>query len=166
MLGPYGHAFAYWSERALREVENVHLSWQASVGAGAGNLLNYTTETLPGARRFDRSEAPNFHSMKMLLPTLDVLADAGLTRIEEHNRALVTRFLESYPRAKYEMITPIGEHANIICLRQKGGADAQALQAALIEKKIDASVREGNLRLSFHLFNTFEQVDRLVQALS
>jgi selenocysteine lyase/cysteine desulfurase len=165
LLGPYGHAFAYWSERALGEIENVHLSWQVMVNADAGDLLKYTVEALPGARRFDRGQAPNFVSTQMLAASLDVLSDAGLDNIERHNAALVTRFLEGYPKTKFQLVTPVEERANIICLRQTGGGTAQALEKALREKKIEASVREGNLRLSFHLFNTPEEVDRVNRVL-
>jgi cysteine desulfurase/selenocysteine lyase len=165
MLGPYGHAFACWSTRAMKTVEHVHLSWQGSLGSRDGNILNYSIETTPGARRFDRGQAPNVTGLKALMQSLDLLYETGLANIEAHNKSLVTRFLKTFPRQRFQLITPEGEHANIICLRPKDG-NSDALQASLVNKSIDASVREGNLRLSFHLFNTAEQIENLVRALS
>jgi cysteine desulfurase / selenocysteine lyase len=165
MLGPYGHAFAYWSDRALKEIANVHISWQASEGSRPGDMLNYTIKPLPGARKFDRGQAPNIIGMKMLIQSLGLLAEVTLPAIEKHNRALVSQFLETFPKSKYNVITPIGEHANIISIRQTAGGSVEALQASLREKKIDASIREGNLRMSFHLFNTQLDVENLVKAL-
>jgi len=166
LLAPYGHAFGYWSKRALELVENTHLSWLTSAGSVAGNLLNYTTESTGGARKYDRSQAAHFVEMKGALASWDVIREAGLSNIEAHNKALVTQFLETYPKSKFNMITPVGEHANILCMRAASGVDSVSLQTMLTARKIDASIREGNLRLSFHLYNTPEEVAALVEALA
>lgn len=166
LLGPYGHAFAYWSKETLSRVQNTHLSWQTSSGSTPGNLLNYTVEALPGARRFDRGQAPNYLAMKTLLASLSLFNELGLDKIQSHNAHLVNQFLESYPKESYQLITPPPAMGNIVCLRSTAKADSEKLEKALREKKIYASVREGNLRLGFHLFNDENQVNALVQALN
>lgn len=165
LLGPYGHAFAYFSPRALDLVERTHASWMASPHAKtASDLLRYTLETLPGARKFDRGEAPNLVPSALLGGALSLFEEIGLEKIGAHNRELVSYFIAGLPTAKYELLTPKDNRAAILALRRRGGESA-GLAAALKALGIDASVREGNLRLSFHLFNTKEQVDALVRGL-
>ncbi|MEZ4871581.1 MAG: aminotransferase class V-fold PLP-dependent enzyme [Bdellovibrionales bacterium] len=167
VLGPYGHAFAYWSERALKEIGNIHISWQSvKSGADTNDLLNYSMDTLPGARVFDRGQAPNVVTMSILSKSLELLEEVGLKTIEDHNQKLVNFFIENYPKSMYEFVTPIGEHKNILCLKTTSGIDTLKLEESLSQNGIDISVREGNLRLSFHLFNTKNEVETLLKALS
>ena len=53
---------------------------------------------------------------------------------------------------------------NIVCLKSVGG-DSIALETELKKRNVDVSVRQGNIRLSFHVFNTKLQVDELIKAL-
>jgi selenocysteine lyase/cysteine desulfurase len=53
---------------------------------------------------------------------------------------------------------------NIVCLKAVA-LDSIALEAELKKRNIDVSVRQGNIRLSFHVFNTTSQVDQLINAL-
>ena len=52
--------------------------------------------------------------------------------------------------------------ANIVCFNIPG-IDPLLLAKKLKQRNIDVSVREGNIRLSFHLFNTKKQVDMLLE---
>ena len=48
MLGPYGQAFAYFSDTALETIHHTNGNWAASPNSKDTNdLLRYTTETLP-----------------------------------------------------------------------------------------------------------------------
>ncbi len=53
---------------------------------------------------------------------------------------------------------------NIVCMKAKG-IDSIQLERELKHNNVDISVRQGNLRLAFHIFNTKDQVDTLVRAL-
>ena len=72
-------------------------------------------------------------------------------------------FLDHYPKNKYELITPVESRANILCLRGKN-IDPLNLERELKFRNLDVSVRQGNVRLSFHLFNNKEQVETLIKA--
>ncbi len=166
LLSPYGHAFAYWSDNALNLIENTHLSWQTFInGTESEDLLKYSIEALPGARKFDRGQAPNLIGMNALLKTLELFIEVGLENIEEHNKNLVSYFLNNYPKEKYDLITPLGEHKNILALKAINEGNPLALENSLRKNGIEASVREGNLRLSFHLFNNLKETDILLEAL-
>jgi hypothetical protein len=60
MLGPYGHAFAYFNQKAQDQIYHLNANWILSPNSKqVYNLLDYTTETLPGARQYDRGQAAN-----------------------------------------------------------------------------------------------------------
>lgn len=165
LLGPVGHAFAYFSKRALELIDRTHANWMTSVNSRtAGDLVKYTTRALPGARKFDRGQTPNVIGMAVLEGSLDLLLEAGLPAVSAHNRELAEYFFERYPRDAFTAITPRDEAAAIVALRSTDGK-SEALAASLRARNFDVSVREGNLRVSFHLFNTREQVDSLLAAL-
>lgn len=165
LLGPYGGGFAYYSNSAIETITRQQASWLTSPNSqSTGSLLNYTTKTIPGARKFDRGQTSNIVYYKTWGEALKLLKSWNLNTISNHNLSLVEEFKSNFPRIKYDMITPLDSHSNILCLKAKN-ADTDRLQEKLRSKNIDVSVREGNLRISFHLFNTTEQVHKLLNAL-
>lgn len=165
MCGPYGHAFAYYSPRALQIIKQTHGNWAiSSKSKDVHNLLDYTTDTLPGARKFDRGQPMNLLPLACFEGALDLFLEIGLGNIQNHNQSLVQFFLDHYPKKKFEIVTPIDHAGNIICIKSKG-SDPLALEHKLEEHNIKVSVRQGNIRISFHLFNNIKQVEKLVTAL-
>jgi cysteine desulfurase / selenocysteine lyase len=165
MLGPYGHAFGHFNDRAQALIDHTTANWILSPNSKVVySLLDYTTETLPGARKYDRGQASNFLAMACLEASLEFLLQADLERVAEHNAALRDHFLANYPKSKFELITPTSHMGNIISMKCKN-IDSITLERELKFRNIDISVRQGNLRLSFHVFNTKEQVDTLLSAI-
>lgn len=164
LLGPYGSAFAYFSDRALEEVRRTHAAWGASANMrSTESLLDYTTKTLPGAVKFDRGEASTYLIMAALDGALDVMLEEGLAKIEKHNDQLARQFLDGLPGhcssfSSTENLSPI------VCFRSTR-EDSVNLKARLAKENIDLTIREGFLRASFHLFNTKEEVIRLLGCL-
>ena len=165
MLGPYGHAFAYFSKKAQDKIYHRNANWILSPNSKVVyNLLDDTTETLPGARQYDRGQAANLLCSGCLEGSLSFLQEVGLKNIREHNAEIRNTFLQNYPKKKYQLVTPLEYMGNIVCLKSVGG-DSIALETELKKRNVDVSVRQGNIRLSFHVFNTKFQVDELIKAL-
>lgn len=165
MLGPYGHAFGYFNQAAQDQIYHLNANWILSPNSkNVYNLLDYTTDTLPGARQYDRGQAANLLCSGCLQGSLGFLNEIGLKRIQEYNEIIRDFFLENFPKNKYSLITPREHMGNIVCLKSKN-ADSIALEYELKKRNIDVSVRQGNIRLSFHVFNTKEQVCELISAL-
>ena len=166
MLGPYGHAFAYFNQRAQDSISHLNANWILSPNSKqVYNLLDYTTETLPGARQYDRGQAANLLCSGCLEGSLSFLQEVGLEKIREHNLEVRDYFLEIYPKTKYNLVTPLEHMGNIVCLKASNQGDSIALEAELKKRNIDVSVRQGNMRLSFHVFNTKSQVEELVKGM-
>jgi len=164
LLGPYGTAYAYFSDRALQKVRRSHAHWLASANVrSTESLLDYTTDTLPGAVKFDRGEAPVYLLNAAMDASLGVLLDQNLDKIEHHNMDLARYFLESLPTG-YESLSTIETLSPIICFKSLK-VDSGEMKKRLAKAGIDISLREGYLRASFHFFNDRKQVDQLLGVL-
>lgn len=165
MLGPYGHAFAYFSQRAQDQIYHLNANWILSPNSKqVYNLLDYTTETLPGARQYDRGQAANLLCSGCLEGSLSFLQEVGLSNIRKYNAEIRDYFLEHYPKSKYNLVTPLDHMGNIVCMKSVSG-DSIALEQEFKKRNIDVSVRQGNIRLSFHVFNTKAQVEELIKGM-
>lgn len=165
ILGPYGHAFAYFSDHALQKVQHQNANWISSPNSKVVyNLLDYTTETLPGARKFDRGQASNMLTMSCLEASIEFLNEIGLSEIQHHNEEVRDYFLDNIPNKDFQIITPKDHMANIVALKAIK-ADPISLERELKYRNVDVSIRQGNIRLSFHIFNNKDHVDELLKAL-
>ncbi|MBT6326796.1 MAG: aminotransferase class V-fold PLP-dependent enzyme [Bdellovibrionales bacterium] len=166
LLGPYGHAFAYFSDRAQEIIHHTNANWLTSpTSTNVNNLLEYTTETVPGARKYDRGQTSNMLVSSCLKGGIELLNKLGLDNIEQYNQTLRNHFLNNFHPEKYHLITPRSSTSNIVALREKNPLSSK-LKEKLKEENIDVSVRQGNVRLSFHLFNTLDQVNHLLNVIN
>ena len=162
LLGPYGGAFGYFSSRAIEKIRRQNASWLVSPTLETlDDLLRYTPKAPKGAKRFDRGQSPNMLASAGLQVSLDLLNTIGLETIEDDNASLCSYFLENLPKS-FKVTTP-QERGNIICLQPP--CDLSLLKEMFEKEKVKVSIREGNLRVSFHFFNTRKQVDRLLEIL-
>ena len=161
LLAPYGLAFGWWSKRACEVVRHSHAGW-LTMPHMPYDLTKYTTATFSGARRFDRGQAPAPLQINGLLASLSLLSEVGLDDVWKWNQSLRQQFEEEIPRGRMEILSQ-GRDSNILCVRVDG-VDASKVQEQLRAQNVDVSVREGNLRISFHVFNTTDDVEKLVKA--
>jgi len=165
MLGPYGHAFGYFNTYAQEKIAHHNANWILSpTSKSVYNLLDYTIETLPGARKYDRGQAGNFLTNSCLEGSLDFFKKVGMDNVKKISFESRDYFLNQFPKNKYNLVTPIENMGNIVCVRSTG-EDSIKLEQELKRHNVDVSVRQGNVRISFHVFNTKAQVDKLVEAL-
>ena len=165
MLGPYGHAFGYFSERALDKIAHRDAVWtNAPASCLSDSLTNYTLETAEGARKFDRGQPANFLLNAGLEGSLELFEELGLDSVQAHNAGLRDYFLQEYPSKQYRLISHPDHLSNILTLKPTSG-NSETLEKRLQDQNVDISVREGNIRISFHLYNTRRQVEKLIELL-
>lgn len=171
LCGPYGTGFC-WLRPELRErlVVNRHY-WLASQTAddlqGGGDEAGFPDPATLGARRFDVFGTASFFNVKPFAAAVETLLAAGLERIEAHDRALVDRLIEGLDRRRYRLLSPEAPAARtpIVVLSHREPARNPDVFERLREAGLDAALRRGNLRVSLHLHNTPDDVDRLLAAL-
>jgi len=149
LLSPRGSAFMAVREERLASIPPLHAGWWATDDPN-GNLFGLPNRISATARRLDSS--PAWFSWVGTAAALDAIADIGVAAIEAHDMRLARRFCEQMGLAPPQ--------SPIIYLPSGDGFDR------LLEAGILASVRDGRLRVSFHIYNTDEDVDRTVDALA
>jgi selenocysteine lyase/cysteine desulfurase len=118
----------------------------------------------PTARRFD-SGTPPVPSLYPGVAGMELIAEVGVPAIEQHVNGLVDRLLAGLDELGATVATPrvAAERGPLVCVVS---TDPNALVAALAAERIVTSTRDSNLRISLHLYNVEDDVDRIVAALA
>lgn len=155
LLGPHGAAFLVVPED-FGDLTPVQAGWVAGERPW-DSCYGPVTELARSARRFDSS--PALFTYAGLRAALELVEEIGVDTVRAHDLALADRFRAGLAQLGHEPVPAPG--SPIVSVPGLG-----RLQPELAKKGIAVSDRAGNLRASFHLYNTEADVDRLLDALS
>jgi selenocysteine lyase/cysteine desulfurase len=127
------------------------------------NRAELTWEPLPGAARYETGGIPVLLAAAVSAG-IDYVNACGLDKIRAHARQLTDRLQDELPKLGYKPLTPRETQTPILAFELKDGA---ATQKALQAGKVTATIigNEKRLRLSVSVFNTHEDIDRVVEVL-
>jgi len=162
LLGSAGLAFMWVRGALLATLMPTQTGWFADEDIFAMSIADYSPHAT--ARRFD-SGTPPVPSLYPGTAGMELIAQVGVPAIEAYVRGLVDRLLAGLDELGATVATPRGEgeYGPLICVVS---TDPNALVAALAEQRIVTSTRDANLRVSLHLYNIEEDVDRILEALA
>lgn len=164
LLGPYSVGFLYVDPKhhGGRPLEN---NWIARAGSeDFAGLVRYRDDYQPGARRFDMGERANFALMPQAVATMSQLLDWGIPAIQR-TLAELTGGIAARAAALGIASVPADRRAgHYLGLRFPGGIP-DGLGRRLAEERIFISVRGASMRVTPHLYNTDEDIDRFLAVL-
>jgi selenocysteine lyase/cysteine desulfurase len=167
LCGPYGTGFAWLDQPLLDRLRPQQAYWLAmQAGRGLDQMRGTEVRDDLGVRAFDVFCPAAFASTLPWIAALQVFLNAGVAAIAEHDQHLVDRLLAGLDPGQYDPISPRTGPARstlVVLARRDGTAAARHRQ--LTEAGVDTAYREGNLRLSIHLFNTAAEIDRALSLL-
>ncbi|MBM2821772.1 MAG: aminotransferase class [Thermoleophilia bacterium] len=149
LMSPRGTAYMAIRPEPLRDVVPATAGWYA----GEDPLATFFGPPLrlaDSARRLDTS--PAWYMWVAAAPTLAIIEEIGVEAIHAHDVRLANRF-----RAGLGL--EVGNSAIVM-------SDAPGAAEKLARAGIQAAVRGGKLRTSWHVYNTEHDVDRTIDALS
>lgn len=149
LMSPRGSAFLAVSDRLLERAVPHSAGWYAGEDV-PGSYFGPPLRLASNARRLDVS--PAWFSWVGTAPALDLVEQIGVDAIHDHNVALANRFRAGIG------LQP-GNSA-IVCAELPGAAER--LQHA----GIIAATRGGRLRTSWHVYNSEDDVDQVLEALN
>ena len=176
---PFGCGFLYInrnSQARLRPPIAGYLDIQDPAG-GWGEYFQTPTITpvqnyryVESARRFESGGTANYPGAVGLAASLKLIQELGPERIEAHIRGLTDSLLRGLDKLGIEVVTPraVQNRSGIITFSVGTAEQNVALMTRLQERKILVSVRYtsgvGGIRVSCHLYNSQEDVERLLNA--
>ncbi|MBT3150644.1 aminotransferase class V-fold PLP-dependent enzyme [Streptomyces sp. CHD11] len=155
LLGPHGVAFLVVPED-FGDLTPVQAGWVAGEDPW-DSCYGPVTELARSARRFDSSPALLDHAG--LRASLELVEEIGVDAIRGHDLALADRFRAGLADLGRTPVPAPG--SPIVSVPGLGARQPELAQAG-----IQVSNRAGHLRASFHLYNTRDDVDRLLDVLS
>jgi selenocysteine lyase/cysteine desulfurase len=164
LLGPYAMGFLYAAPHR-RHGMPLEQGWMNRAGAeDFARLVDCQDAYRPGARRYDMGEAPNFGLLPMTVAALEQLLAWGVADIQA-TLAARTAGIATRAAALGLTSTPAPLRAgHFLGLGFPDGLPP-GLPDRLAAENVHVSVRGASLRVTPHLWNDDEDVDRLFAAL-
>src|SRR5687768_2484360 len=127
------------------------------------NRAQLTWEPLPGAARYETGGIPVILAAGVNAG-IDYVNKLGLSNIRTHAKQLTDRLQTELPPLGYKSLTPRETETPIVAFELK---DAAATSKVLQAGKVVGTVigNENRLRLAVSVFNTHEDIDRVVAVL-
>lgn len=168
LCGPYGTGFT-WLRPGLRERLRPQQAYWLAMQAGRGldHMRDYSVRDDLGVRAMDVFCPANFATTLPWAAAVELLLSAGVPAIAEYDQWLVDRLLAGIDQAAYEVVSPVRgpSRSTLVVLARRDGSTGRRYRQ-LGAAGVDVAYREGNLRLSPHLFTTAGDIDRAVEELN
>ena len=167
MMSPAGIGFAYIPER-MRKVINPSYVSTKNVNYDFTNFLDYKLELREDGSAYENS-TPNTLGMIGLESSVELFLHLGVENIYKHIISLLDIFAEglaSLPDFFIESDLSDEHRSNILIFSHKDKSRNPQIQSELETQNIFIAIREGYLRVSPHLFNSTEDITKLITALN
>lgn len=166
LMGPPGVGFCYFSPELLERVRPAVVG--ATSVAGHERYFDYDLTLRPTARRFEESVVSLLDTVTFGA-ALELLLEVGVTTIEDRVLNLAERLARGLSERGHEIIEPWprarSESSGIVSFR-KPGASAQEVLRDLNAAHVVARIHRDFVRLSPHFYNTYEEVERVLEVLA
>jgi selenocysteine lyase/cysteine desulfurase len=162
LLASAGLAFMFVKRGLHERLLPTQTGWFADEDIFRMDISDYSPAR--DARRFD-SGTPPVPNIYAGLAGIGIVEAVGVEAIEAHVRALADGLLTGLDELGATIATPRGgnDYGPLVCV---ASTDAPALVDALRAERIVTSERDSNLRVSLHLYNVDEDLERLLAALA
>jgi selenocysteine lyase/cysteine desulfurase len=169
LCGPYGTGFAWVRPDVLETLEYEQAYWLAQLpDDDLSRRLDYSLRDDLGAAAFDVFGTANFNNFLPWTASVEYLLGHGIEAIAAHVDALVERLLAALDGSDVEVLSPRegSARSSLVVLSHRDASRNAGLHERLAIEGIDVALREGNLRLSPHLYNGEDDIDAALAVLA
>jgi selenocysteine lyase/cysteine desulfurase len=159
LLGPPGLAFMYVRQELISSLVPTLTGWFAQTNPFAYDPRHI--DLSPTARRFE-SGSPSVPNVYAAVPGFQLLQDIGMENVAAHIRRLTQSLLSCARDLGIRAKTPADGSGPLVVLQSN---DSTRLVQKLAESGIVASNRHDGLRISFHVYNTSDDVKAVMEVL-
>jgi selenocysteine lyase/cysteine desulfurase len=159
LLGPPGLAFLYVRKELISTLAPSVTGWFGQSNPFAYNPQHF--ELSPTARRFE-SGSPSVPNVYGAMPGFQMLQEIGMENIASHVKSLTQSLLSRTSDLGILAKTSGGSSGPLVVLQCQ---DSTQMLQKLAQSGIVASNRFDGLRISFHVYNTLDDVNAVVEVL-
>jgi len=159
LLGPPGLAFMYVRKSVAESLVPTVTGW-----FGQRNPFAFDVRLLdpaPGTRRFE-SGTPPIPTIYGAMAGVKLLQQHGLQNVADQIRSLTNTLILGASELGIQMKTPLDSVGPLVVLQSK---DADGLVRRFAENGVVCSSRHDGLRISFHAYNTLDDVKFVLRLL-
>jgi selenocysteine lyase/cysteine desulfurase len=162
LLGPEGAGVLYVRRELVDRLHAIGVGWNSVVRAQDFSHIDFTLK--PHAGRWE-SGSLNVAGIMGLGASLGLLQEIGMDQVEARLLELTDHLCAEAERAGWKVFSSRlpSEKSAIVSLETPG--DARKLMRACRDRGVVINQRGGRLRVSPHVYNSFEEIGRLLQVL-
>ena len=161
LLGSAGLAFLYCRADLLDHFTPTQTGWFADRDIFEMDIFDYSPSAT--ATKFE-SGTPSVPSIYAGVAGMDLMDEIGIPETERHVRSLTDQLIAGLDRIGATMVTP-RDPARRGPMIAVATTDPGTMVAALAEDRILTTPRDNNIRLSWHSYNSAEDVEAVVAGL-
>jgi len=165
LLSPYGTGFFWAKGEHMVNIRPGPFYWAAAEGASHfGSLVMPDPKVSAGARRWDSAETASYFNLSAMAVSLEFVLRMKPETVQAHNSALMELMFERLPKDRCVAASPLDAERRgpYACFAARTPEKTAALYEKLCANNVFVALREGNLRISPHLFNTERDIDKLI----
>lgn len=169
LLSPYGTGFFWVKSEHMAKMRPGPFYWTAAEGASHfGSLVFAHPKVAAGAKRWDAAETASYFNLSAMAVSLEFVLRMKPETVAAHNRALMEMMFERLPKDRCVPASPLdpARRGPYACFSARTPEKTAALYAKLNAENVFVSLREGNLRVSPHVFNTERDIDKLISVIT
>jgi selenocysteine lyase/cysteine desulfurase len=171
LLGPFGTGFFWAKSEHLAVVRPGPFYWMAVMGSDNFAALNFDDpKPAANAKRWDSPESASYFNFN--LAAMDVSVDfvvrMGPELVAAHNRRLIEFMFERLPKDRFVLASPVdaARRGPYGCFAARTPERTAEVYKHLRQENVVVGLREGNIRVSPHLYNTERDIDRLISVVT
>jgi selenocysteine lyase/cysteine desulfurase len=162
VLGPYGRAFMYVAKRRQNGVPLEQISASRKAVSAEDTVYFRDVAYVDGARRYDMGERDHFISLEMAAVGMEMMAGWGNDPIVARLSMLTDRLADGLANSGVRVIDKKLRAPHVLSLAFPKGM-APDLPKKLAAENVYAAPRLGRLRISPHVYNDEEDIERFVE---
>ena len=171
LLSPYGTGFFWMKSEHLSMVRPGPFNWMAVDGADNFSKLDFANpKPAVNAKRWDAPEwASHFNfNLAAMDASVDFVVRMGAETVAAHNHELIDFLFARLPMDRCVVASPLERERRgpYGCFVSRTPEKTAELYAKLREENVFVSLREGRIRVSPHMYNTIQDIDRLISVIT
>jgi len=171
LLGPFGTGFFWAKSEHLGMARPGPFYWMALMGSHNFAALNFDDpKPAANAKRWDSPEGASYFNFNLVAMdvSVDFVVRMGPELVAAHNRKLIELLFERLPKDRYVLASPTdaARRGTYGCFAARSREKTAEVYQHLRKENVVVSLREGNIRVSPHLYNTERDIDRLISVVT